>query len=172
MNRIFVYLIALTLGMMSGVNRASAHEHGYVTEGNISVKNPWARESPPTVTNGVVYMTLINKGTEPERLVGASVEVAEKAELHAHLMEEGIMKMRPVEAVEVNPGQPTVLEPRGLHIMLINLKEPLKAGRRFPLTLHFDQTGEVSVDVIVHKMGETPGSENGHRQHGEKKHYH
>lgn len=165
MNRFLVYLIALALSVGSGVHLVSAHEHGHDGEVNIAVENPWARESPPTVTNGAVYMRLINQGTEPDRLVDASTEVAEKAGLHAHLMEEGVMIMRPVEAIEVSPGEPTALEPGGLHIMLIDLKEPLKAGRRFPLTLHFDQAGDVSVEVTVHKPGETPGSGHGHKHH-------
>lgn len=172
MNRSFAYLTALILGVMSGVHLVLAHEHGHGKQGNIAVENPLARESPPTVTNGAVYMTLTNQGKEPDRLLEASTEVAEKAELHAHLMEKGVMKMRPLEAIEVSPGEPTVLKPGGMHIMLIDLKEPLKAGQRFPLILQFDRTGEVSVEVMVLKPGETPVSENGHKQHSEKKHHH
>lgn len=169
MNRIFAYLITLALSVVSGVHLASAHEHGHGKQGNIVIENPWARESPPTVTNGAVYMRLINKGMEADRLLAVSAEVAENAELHAHLMEEGVVKMRPVEAIEVSPGEPTVLEPGGLHIMLIDLKEPLKAGQHFPLTLQFDRAGEVQVEVTVRRPGETSMSEEGHKQHGEEK---
>ena len=128
----------------------------------IKVEEPWARESPPTVTNGAAYMTLVNTGKEADRLVGASGEVSAAVELHTHLMEGGVMKMRPIEAIEVNPGEPTALRPSGLHIMLIGLKKPLVAGQTFPLRLRFEKAGEIPVEVTVRKMGPGEGAEHSH----------
>lgn len=117
--------------------------------GAIQITEPWARESPPTVTNGAVYMTLTNVGSETDRLLEGSGEVAETVELHTHLMENHVAKMRKVEMIEVAAGQPTVLQPGGLHIMLIGLKQPLIAGQTFPLTLRFEKAGEIPVQVTV-----------------------
>jgi copper(I)-binding protein len=61
--------------------------------------------------------------------------------------------MRPVEAIEVTPGAPIVLQPGGLHVMLIGLKAPLKEGERFPLTLTFERAGTIEVEVVVEKLG-------------------
>jgi copper(I)-binding protein len=133
----------------------------------IKVEGAWARESPPAVTNGAAYMTLINEGKEADRLLGASGEVSSVVELHTHLLEEGVMKMRPIEVIEVNPGEPTVLRPGGLHIMLIGLKKPLVAGQTFPLRLRFEKAGELPVEVTVRKMAAGEGAE--HPHHGDKK---
>jgi copper(I)-binding protein len=77
------------------------------------------------------------------------------------------MKMRPIEAIEVNLGEPTVLRPGGLHIMLIGLKKPLVAGQTFPLRLRFEKAGELPVEVTVRKIAAGEGAEHSH--HGDKK---
>jgi copper(I)-binding protein len=94
-------------------------------------------------------MTLINTGQETDRLLSASGDVANTIELHTHLLENNVMKMRKIDAIEVAPGEPTMLRPGGLHIMLIGLKKPLAAGQTFPLTLKFEKAGETSVQVTV-----------------------
>ena len=132
----------------------------------IKIEEPWARESPPAVTNGAAYMTLVNTGKEADRLVGASGEVSATVELHSHLMEDGVMKMRPIKAIEVNLGKPAVLKPGGLHIMLIGLKKPLMAGQTFPLRLRFEKAGEIPVDVAVRKMGSGESAEQSHHHGG------
>lgn len=115
----------------------------------IVVERAWARANPPVVGNSAAYMTLVNTGQEEDRLVGVDGEVAERIELHTHLLENGVMMMRPVEAVEMAPGASAVLEPGGLHVMLIGLEQPLKPGQTFPLTLNFDKAGPVEVTVTV-----------------------
>jgi periplasmic copper chaperone A len=130
---------------------ALAHDHT-----PIQIEAPWARESPPTVSSGAAYLTLLNLGREPDRLLSVSGEVAETIELHAHLMENNVMKMRKVDAIEVVPGEPTVLRPGGLHIMLIGLKKPLVAGQVFSLTLRFEKAGEMPVRVTVRGKDDQP----------------
>jgi copper(I)-binding protein len=115
----------------------------------IEVEHPWARESPPSVPNGAAYMTLVNQGRQPDQLLGVTGDVADKIELHAHLEEGGMMKMRQVDKIEVNPGEPTVLQPGGLHLMLIGLKKPLVAGQKFTLQLNFANAGKVPAEVAV-----------------------
>ena len=137
-------------------------------EEHITVQNPWARANPPVVENGAAYMTLINNGQQTDRLVNVSGRVAERIELHTHLKEDGMMKMRRLQAIEMVPGSSTVLEPGGLHMMLIGLQSPLKPGQSFPLTLHFEQAGEMNVEVTVRGIQETinhNGMEHGSRPH-------
>ncbi len=117
--------------------------------GTIQIEAPWARESPPAAMNGAAYMTLINTGHEADRLLSVTGDVAATIELHTHLIENNVMKMRKVDAIEVAPGEPTKLKPGGLHVMLIGLKQPLAAGQTFPLTLKFEKAGETSVQVTV-----------------------
>lgn len=118
----------------------------------ILVQNAWTRETPPQATNVPVYMVLINRGTEADRLLGASGDIAKKIKLHTFLKENNVTKMRPVDTIVVNPGMPVVLRPTGLHIMLIGLRQPLQANQTFPLTLHFKKTGDVLVEVTVKEV--------------------
>jgi len=117
--------------------------------GPVTVSDPWSRATAPTAPTGVAFMTLNTSG-EADRLVDASSPIAELVELHTHLMDDsGIMRMRPVEAIEITPGEPAHLAPGGLHIMLIGLQEPLVRGERFPLTLTFENAGPLEIAVPV-----------------------
>ncbi len=121
--------------------------------GDIQIARPWSRATPPGASTGAVYMALSTKGSGADRLVKAESAVAEKVELHTMRMEEGMMKMRPVDAVELRPGAATELKPGGLHVMLLGIKRPLTEGERFPLTLHFEKAGKVEIRVEVAKAG-------------------
>jgi copper(I)-binding protein len=69
------------------------------------------------------------------------------------------MQMRQVAAIEIHPGTPTVLQPGGMHVMLIDLKQPLKEGERIPLTLEFERAGTVEIMVSVERAGaRAPGN--------------
>jgi urease accessory protein len=121
--------------------------------GGIEAQDAWARASAGAHRTGAAYVTLLNHGDAVDRLVAVSTPAAERAELHAHLHDGGVMRMRKVEAVEVHAGEPTVLAPGGLHVMLTGLAKPLKEGDRFPLTLSFEKAGEKTVQVAVLKVG-------------------
>jgi copper(I)-binding protein len=118
----------------------------------IEVGDAWSRPSPPGVDVGVAYFTITNHGRN-DRLVGASSPVARRAELHVSRMEGGVMKMRPLDSVEVETGSPTAFEPNGRHVMLTGLKKPLKRGESFPLVLEFANAGSVEVQVRVGEAG-------------------
>ncbi|WP_448203220.1 copper chaperone PCu(A)C [Azospirillum sp. sgz302134] len=118
-------------------------------DGGIAVSDAWARAGTPGARTGAAFMTVTNGGTESDRIVAAQSPVAEKAELHTHMMDNGVMKMRAVDAIEVSPGEPAVLRPGGLHVMLMGLKQPLTQGGHFPVTLTFAKAGAVTVDVAV-----------------------
>ena len=115
--------------------------------GDLVVENPWARES--VTRTGAAYLTVRNGGDADDRLIGVASEVADRAELHGSKMQDGVMRMRPVEAVEVPAHGQAALKPGGLHVMLIGLKAPLEEGGSFALTLTFENAGEVEVVTTI-----------------------
>jgi periplasmic copper chaperone A len=117
------------------------------TLGELVIEGAWARES--VTPTGAAYRTVRNEGDQDDRLIGIATDVADKAELHSSVMQDGVMRMRPAEAVEVPAHGEAVLEPGGLHVMLIGLKAPLKEGGSFVLTLAFERAGEVEVTTQI-----------------------
>ena len=142
--------IVLALGLFAFASGAAAGEFGV---GDLVVEQPWARATPGKGKTGAAYLTLSNHGATADRLLAVATPIAKRAELHGHMMDAGVMKMRPVTAIEVAPGTPTVLQPGGLHVMLMGLRAPLKEGDRFPLTLTFEGAGSVEVQVDVAGVG-------------------
>ena len=98
-------------------------------------------------------MTLINNGTANDRLVSVSTPVAGVAQLHTTTTENGVMGMRPLAALDVKPGAPTVLKPGGYHVMLMDLKGPLVVGQSFAVSVTFEKAGRIDVTAVVEKAG-------------------
>ena len=122
-------------------------------QGQIQIKDAWARATPGKAENGAAYLTIVSPGAD--RLVSLSTPVAKKAQLHTMTTEGGVMKMRPLAGLDVPADQPVTLKPGGAHIMLMGLKQPLKPGESFPLTLSFEKAGKRDVTVAVEKAGAT-----------------
>lgn len=131
-----------------------------VKVGAIQIEHGWAR--PSATANGAIYLEIENTGAAPDKLVAASTPAAAKAELHTHLMEGNVARMRPVDAIEVSPGSATVLRPGGLHIMLMGLKAPLKDGDSVALTLTFENAGKVDLTVPVQRSAGGGMNHGGH----------
>jgi copper(I)-binding protein len=125
---------------------ASAHDY---RAGDLKIAHPWARMTVPGQPSGGAYLKLQNTGSVPERLLGGSTVAAERLELHSMSMDGNVMKMREVQAIDVAPGQTVELSPGQLHIMLIGLKAPLKAGDKVPVTLKFEKAGDVKIELMV-----------------------
>ena len=117
------------------------------------VSDAWARATAPGVDVGAVYMT-IEGGAQADRLVGGHTPRAAMTHLHTVEETEGVAKMRGIDAVEVPAGQRVELAPKRTHVMLMGLGKPLVAGESFPLTLRFEQAGELAVDVKVRAAGD------------------
>ncbi len=132
--------------------------------GDVMIHGAWARASLGNTKNSAAYMTLEVTGDAPDRLIATETEAADRAELHNHLMADGIAKMRPVAAVEVAPGEPTVLQPGGLHVMLMGVKQPLVEGETMKLSLTFEQAGSVDLELPI--KGVAGGMRHGQGQHG------
>lgn len=142
----YISLSAALLAAALVSNLAAAADY---TLGDLAIHKPWARASIGQAQAGAAYVTVMNKGSLPDRLIAVEGEVANRVELHNHMMDGGVMKMRPVKAIEVAPGEPAVLKPGGLHIMLMGLKAPLVKGESFPLTLVFERAGRVEIEVSI-----------------------
>lgn len=155
-------------GQARGEAGGHAMPHAEMTKpaktGTIVVEQAWARAS--LTTNGAAYVAFRNMGKSTDRLIGIRSPVARRAELHTHTMDKGIMRMRPLKAIEVHPGAPAVMRPGGDHIMLMGLTRKLKRGETFPITLRFAHAGEVTVMVTVAGPGASGPATAGHKGHG------
>ncbi len=119
--------------------------------GDLVIMAPWARATIGQVKTGAVYLSVINHGAAGDRLLAVSTPVAAKAQLHSNIVEDGVMKMRPVEAIDIEAKGSATLEPGGVHVMLMGVRNPLEEGDAFAMTLTFETAG--SVDVEVHVQG-------------------
>ena len=135
--------LAFVVLMMPAVSHA--HE--------VEVKDAWARATPGKAVNGAAFLTIENESPHAEKLIKATADVADRVELHTHLMENGVMKMRQVKDIPIPEYGTTALKPGSYHIMLLGLKAPLKEGTTFPLTLTFESAGTKTVTVTVKGVG-------------------
>ena len=132
--------------LIAAATHATAHDF---KAGPISIGHPWARPTAAGQPVGGGFMKFSNGGAAADRLVAASAAVSARVELHTMRMEGDVMRMRQVDAIDLPANATVELKPGGLHLMLMGLKEPLKAGDTFPLTLRFEKAGEVVVTVNV-----------------------
>lgn len=132
---------------LAGIGVATSYAE--VVVGNISLTNYWVR--PSTGPNTAAYVTIVNTGSEMDKLQKAECPDASIVELHNHIEEDGIMKMRPVNFIEV-AASPVEMKPGGLHIMLMELKDSFQGKETIPLTLHFEKAGKVEITVPVQKV--------------------
>lgn len=158
MNRLSL-LPAFALLLLAFAFPAQAHDYKL---DQLTIEHPWARATIGQTKNGAAYLVVNNGGEDADKLIAVETAAAGRAELHSHTMEDGVMKMRKVEGIAVEPGSPAVLKPGGLHIMLFDLRAPLKEGERVPMTLVFETAGKVDVEVAVEGIAEMNGGHDGH----------
>ena len=115
----------------------------------VVIDAPYVRAVPAMMQNSAMFLTLKNVGTVDHAVVAATSTAAEHVELHTHVMDGEVMRMRQIEKIDVKAGQTTVLEPGGLHVMLLGLKQPLEAGVVVRVDLTFDDGSTESVDAPV-----------------------
>jgi len=119
----------------------------------LRVSNPFARATPPGAKVAGAFMTIKNVGPDADRLVSVSSPAAGLVEIHEMAMEGGMMKMRALKGIDLKPGATVELQPGGYHVMLEDLKQPLKQGEQIPVKLTFEKAGVVEVMVHVEAMG-------------------
>ncbi|MCU7648897.1 copper chaperone PCu(A)C [Pseudomonas piscis] len=139
---------------------AGAHEY---KAGQLQIDHPWSQELPPNAPTVAAYFVLHNPGKNDDTLLSVETPIAGRAELHEHVMQGDMMKMQQVAKVVVPAGGEVRFAPMSYHVMLMELKDRslLSDGKRFPLTLHFEKAGDVTVEVAVQKQA--PGAAQEHQ---------
>lgn len=135
------------------------HDNGPPTYkiGDLVVTAPWARATPKGAPVAGGYLRITNTGSAPDRLIGGTFPDANRVEVHTMTMEDGVMRMRPLDqGLEIKPGQTVELKPGGLHLMFMGFNGQLKAGTQAKGTLTFDKAGSVDVTYQIAPLG-APG---------------
>ena len=141
-------LLAAGLLLSAGALAGSADQ--------VTVDNPYVRLAPPNAPATGAFMVIRNNGDKDVKVVKADNPASKVTELHTHINDNGVMRMRPVPAIEVKAKGEAVLKPGGLHVMLIDLKAPMKEGDLVPVTLTFDDGSSKQVDARVVKPSPAP----------------
>jgi periplasmic copper chaperone A len=147
--------VTLALAQLPIMARAADYDVG-----SMHISRPWARATPKSASSGAAYMVITNNGNTPDRVSCVSSDASAQCQIHSMTMENGVMKMRPVEGgLEIKPGETVTLKPSGLHVMLVDLKQPLEQGKTAEATLKFDKAGTVKVEFPIAAIGASaPGS--------------
>ena len=134
--------------------------------GSLVISGPWSRATPKGAQTGVGYMTIKNNGASPDRLLGGSVDAADRFQLHEMTMENGVAKMRDLIDIEISPGHKIEFKPGGSHAMFVNLRRPLSKGEHVKGTLIFEHAGTVQIEYDVEGIGtQRAPTEMEHMQH-------
>jgi len=142
---------AAAIALLLAVPAASAHDY---KAGDLNIDHPWARATPHGAKVAGGFVAIANHGSADDRLVSATAEIAEHAEIHEMAMKDGVMTMRPLaDGVVVPAGGEVALKPGGYHLMFIGLKRMLKQGESFVGTLTFEKAGTVEVSFTVAPIG-------------------
>ena len=138
-------VILAICALMLGVGTIQAQ-----STSSISIEKPFSRATPGGAKVGAGYMTIVNKGAAPDRLVSVASPAADKVEIHEMSMQDNVMKMRELAGgLPIEAGKSVSLAPGGYHLMLLGLKAPLKQGDKIPVTLTFAKAGKVEVTLDV-----------------------
>jgi periplasmic copper chaperone A len=142
-----------------------------VKAGDLVITKAWSRATPGGAKIAGGYLTIENKGSAPDRLISGSGDFAAKVEIHEMAMNNGVMTMRALDkGLAIEPGKTVKLAPGGYHLMLMDLKQPLKQGDKVPVTLEFEKAGKVSLSLDVQGVGaQGPAGEMKHDHSGMKK---
>ena len=134
-------LLAVGLMFSAGVLAGAAD--------NVSVQDPYVRLAPPNAPATGAFMVIKNNGDKDVKVVKADNPASKVTEMHTHINDGGVMKMRPVPSIDIKAKGEAVLKPGSLHVMMIDLKAPMKEGEVVPITLSFDDGSTKQVDAKV-----------------------
>src|SRR3954452_7280038 len=144
---------AFVLAIVSYVAAAPALTEE-VKAGDVVISQAWTRATPNGAKIGGGYLTIENKGSTPDRLIGGSTDAAGRIAVHEMAMKDGVMTMRSLDnGLTIDPGKTVKLAPGGYHLMMFDLKDPLKQGDTVPVTLKFEKAGEVTLSFDVQGVG-------------------
>lgn len=172
---LIVVMVLSALGMVACEKDASTpsaeneYKHKVATVDAVNILSSYVRAVPPGQMNSAAFMQIENGSGQARQLVAAGSAVAETVELHTHTNADGVMQMRQVPHIAIPPRETVVLEPGGLHVMLIGLKQNLVAGERIEVELVY---GDGSRETIVMPIREVMGGmmHQGHKGMDHSKH--
>lgn len=159
-----LFAIVATLASLFIVTNAFAAD--------IEIKDAWSKASLGQVRNGAAFFKVVNNGMA-DRIVGVRSDLADKTELHTHIMENNVMKMRQVEGgVDVPMHGEVMFKPGSYHVMMMGLHKPLTEGEMVNVTLEFEKAGDVPVmiHVLDSKAKGPAGMDHGDMKHGDGEH--
>ena len=139
------FLVAL---LAAGVCAAPASADGFEA-GQLRITHPWSRPTAAGQPVGVAYLSITNNGRGDDVLLRASTPLAGNVQLHQTTFSDGMAHMRPLGQLVIPPGKTVRIEPGGIHLMLMDLKQALVAGSTVPLTLEFRAAGKITVMLRV-----------------------
>ena len=119
---------------------------------SVEISDAWARALPPVAKVGAAYVTLTNRSGSTVTISKVSSSIAKEAQVHDHIMEDGVMKMTQLIGLEVGAGESIKMKPHGKHLMLFGLKEPLKDGGTFSMRIEFKEIDPVEFEVPIKKQ--------------------
>ena len=142
---------------------AQAQEVQEVRAGDLVITQAWSRATPGGAKIGSGYLTIENKGSTADRLIGGSGDITDRIEVHEMTTRNGVMTMRALDqGLAIEPGKTVKLAPGGFHLMMFDLKSPLKQGDKVPVTLEFEKAGNVKLSFDVRGVGaQGPGAASG-----------
>lgn len=148
MKRILLPLL-LSIAMLVDGSPAAADQ----APAGVSLERPWARASIGTSRPAAAFVTIVNRGEAPARLIEIGTPLAGRAEIHRTVTSGNVMRMEPVAELDIHPGERLVFEPGGLHVMLLDLRSPLKKGEDLTMTLRFAGGGAIETSVPIYGPG-------------------
>jgi copper(I)-binding protein len=149
--RLLAYAVFVA-GLLAAPARAEE-----VRAGDLVITQAWSRATPGGAKIGSGYLTIENKGPAADRLIGGSGDITDRIEVHEMTTSNGVMTMRALDkGLVIEPGKTVRLAPGGYHLMMFDLKSPLKRNDKVPVTLEFEKAGKVKLSFDVLSVG-APG---------------
>jgi len=122
--------------------------------GALTITAPWTRVTPKGAKVAGGYVRITNTGTEPDRLVGGSFDLSARVEVHEMSVDGGVMRMRELtKGLEIAPGAIVELKPGGFHLMFMDMKGALEAGKPVKGRITFEKAGSIDVEFRVAPLG-------------------
>ncbi len=132
---------------------------------SIAVADPYVRQAPPGAQASAAFMVLRNQTDKDAKVIKADTSASKITQLHTHLNENGVMKMRQVASIDIKAHGETALQPGGLHVMMIDLKGPLKEGDKVAITLGFEDGSSKTIEAPVRAPVPAPAAPMDHAAH-------
>ena len=145
------WIVTALLVLVAGIAPLAAQEF---KAGSITVSQPWSPAPPNAAQAAGGYLVVTNSGTAPDTLIGGTIDLAAKVEVHEMAMDGGVMRMRELKpGLVIKPGETVTLQPVGLHLMFMGLKQQPTAGTLVKGTLVFEKAGTIAVEFRIEPFG-------------------